>query len=120
MDSPASIPYPDTTQLPDELSLAVSRLVRLVNELRRRRPELDRLAVSTETALDRQAAHLLSQHIERLGLDFQLMLSPWDGRQFMEGKGHDGLPVTPAAATPPVNPEAVAARARELRASLGR
>lgn len=120
MDAQTSIPYPDISRLPDDQAQAVSRLVRLVNELRRRRPDLDRVAVSTETALDRHAAHLLAQHIERLGLPFELMLSPWDGRQFMEGKGHDGLPVTPAAPSPPVTPEAVAARARELRASLGK
>jgi len=91
------IPYPDVTSLPDDLGLAVCRMVRLVNEMRRRHPDLDRVAISTETPLDRRAAELVARYIERTVPDFQMMLSPWDGRQFMaDGQGFGPLP-TPGA-----------------------
>jgi len=81
------IPYPDVTRLPEELGLAVCRMVRLVNEMRRRYPDLEQFALSTETELDRRAAAIVVRHVERLGLGFTLLLSPWDGRDYMEGRG---------------------------------
>lgn len=80
------IPYPDVTSLPEELARAVGRMVRLVNEMRRRHPDLDTLALSTETALDREAATVLADWVECQGGNFRLMLSPWDGRQFLNGR----------------------------------
>lgn len=79
------LPYPDITNLPDELAASVVRLVRLINQLRTRHPELDRLALSVETELDLRAAVILIRHIEMSRIDFQLMLSPWDGRQLLDG-----------------------------------
>lgn len=77
--------YPDISALPDDLAASLVRLVRLINQLRARDPGLDRLALSVETELDLQAAVILIRHAERIGDDFQLMLSPWDGRQLLDG-----------------------------------
>lgn len=79
------ISYPDISDLPDDLAAALVRLVRLINQLRTRDPGLDRLALSVETELDLHAAVILVRHIERSGGGFQLMISPWDGRQLLDG-----------------------------------
>lgn len=95
-----SLPYPDLTGLPPDLARAVSRLVRLINELRRRRPDLDRIAMSVETDLDRRALLIIDAHVERLGLSFTVLPSPWDGRALLEGRGRDGEPLPPDDDTP--------------------
>ncbi|MFY8092901.1 MAG: hypothetical protein ACOVN0_05390 [Niveispirillum sp.] len=77
--------YPDISGLPDDLAAALVRLVRLINQLRVRNPGLDRLALSVETELDLRAAVILIRHVERSGGGFDLMLSPWDGRQLLDG-----------------------------------
>lgn len=84
------IPYPDVSNLPDELARAVCRMVRLVNEMRRRHPDLDMLAISTETELDHRAAGLVAAWVESQGGELRLMISPWDGRRFIEGDGPFG------------------------------
>lgn len=83
----ASVPYPDITALPDDLAAALVRLVRLINQMRLRRPDLDRLALSVETEVDLRAARLLIRHVERTCPGFSLMLSPWDGRRLLDGDG---------------------------------
>lgn len=77
------MPYPDIAALPDDLAAALVRLVRLVNQMRRRHPDLDRMALSVETELDLRAAVILIQHVEAAGKGFELMLSPWDGRRLL-------------------------------------
>ncbi|MFV3128600.1 hypothetical protein [Niveispirillum sp. KHB5.9] len=79
------VSYPDISRLPDDLAASLVRLVRLVNQLRTRNPDLDQLALSVETELDFHAATILVHHVEGSDDDFQLMLSPWDGRQLLEG-----------------------------------
>ncbi|MFV3073087.1 hypothetical protein [Niveispirillum fermenti] len=77
------VPYPDITALPDDLAAALVRLVRLVNQMRMRCPDLDHVALSVETDIDWQAATILTRHIELTCRDFRLMLSPWDGRNLI-------------------------------------
>jgi hypothetical protein len=79
------LPYPDLHCLSDDLAAALVRLVRLINQLRVRRPDLDRMALSLETELDLRAAQLLIDHLDDVGDDFHLMLSPWGGRQLLDG-----------------------------------
>lgn len=86
------LPYPDITELPDDLAAALVRLVRLINQLRLRNPDLDRLALSVETELDLRAAIILIRHVEQRGGRFDLMLSPWDGRQLLDGPSLDAMP----------------------------
>jgi hypothetical protein len=81
------LPYPDLHSLPDDLAAALVRLVRLVNQLRVRRPDLDRMALSLETEVDLRAARLLIDHLDDVDDDFRLMLSPWDGRQLLASPG---------------------------------
>lgn len=81
------LPYPDISSLPDDVSRAVVRLVRLVNQMRLRHPELDRFALSVENETDLRAAVIVCRHVERHCRDFELMLSPWDGRQLLETLG---------------------------------
>ncbi len=83
----ASVPYPDLSSLPDDLAAALVRLIRLVNQMRVRCPDLDSVALSVETEIDRRAARLLVQHVERTCPGFTLMLSPWDGRSLLDGDG---------------------------------
>jgi len=80
----SSIPYPDISTMPDDLAAALVRLVRLINQMRARDPDLDRLALSLESEVDLRAAVILIRHIERNCRDFQVMLSPWDGRRLLE------------------------------------
>lgn len=87
--------YPDISSLPDDLAAALVRLVRLINQMRLRDPGLDRLALSVETELDLHAAVILIRHVERTCRDFQLMLSPWDGRQLLELPEQGGQGVRP-------------------------
>lgn len=79
------VTYPDISSLPDDLAASLVRLVRLVNQLRIRDPDLDQVALSVETELDYRAATILIRHVERSGDGFRLMLSPWDGRQLLDG-----------------------------------
>lgn len=79
------VPYPDISDLPDDLAAALVRLVRLINQLQARNPDLDRLALSVETELDLRAALILVRHVESTKGCFQLMISPWDGRQLLDG-----------------------------------
>lgn len=81
------VPYPDISDLPDDLAAALVRLIRLVNQMRTRQPDLDRLALSVETQIDLRAARLLIEHVERTCPGFTLMLSPWDGRNLLDGDG---------------------------------
>ena len=80
------IPFPDVSALSPDLAAAIVRMVRLVNEMRRRHPDLDRFAISTETEIVRLAAGFVGSWVERQGLDFSLMISPWDGRQVKRGE----------------------------------
>ncbi len=86
------LPYPHLSDLPDDLAAALARLVRLINQLRRRNPDLDRLALSVETELDLRAAIILIRHIEQRGGNFHLMLSPWDGRLLLDGPSEPRRP----------------------------
>ena len=79
----ASVPYPDISNLPDDLAAALVRLVRLVNQMRAHQPDMDCIALSVETEIDLRAAQLLIRHIERTCTDFTLLLSPWDGRSLL-------------------------------------
>ncbi|SNS96157.1 MULTISPECIES: hypothetical protein [unclassified Azospirillum] len=78
------VTYPDLTDLPEEVAAAVVRLVRLVNQMRHRYPDLDRFALSVENDVDLRAAVIVSRHIEKHCRDFELLLSPWDGSRLME------------------------------------
>ncbi|MFC7331844.1 hypothetical protein [Rhodocista pekingensis] len=70
------IPYPDLTDLPAPLAKAVVRMVRLVNEMHRRYPELDCFAVDADDMLDRQALAIVAQHVDRLNLSLRLLPAP--------------------------------------------
>lgn len=81
------LPYPDLSSLPDDVARAVVRLVRLVNQMRLRHPDLDRFALSVENETDLRAAVIVCRLVEQQCRDFELMLSPWDGRQLLETLG---------------------------------
>lgn len=70
------IPYPDVGNLPEPLARSVSRMVRLVNEMHRRHPELDCFAIQVEDDLDRQALFIVARHIDRLELSFRILPAP--------------------------------------------
>lgn len=74
------VSYPDVSLLPAELSQAVCRMVRLVNQMHERYPDLDRFALAAETDIDRRAAEIVSLHVARLGLGFDMFVSPYDPR----------------------------------------
>lgn len=75
------VSYPDVSLLPEDLGQAVCRMVRLVNQMHERYPELDRFALAAETALDRRAAEIVAHHVNRLGLGFEMFVSPYDPAQ---------------------------------------
>ncbi|ACI98345.1 hypothetical protein [Rhodospirillum centenum] len=70
------IPYPDLTDLPASLARAVVRMVRLVNEMHRRHPDLDCFAIDADDPLDRQALAIVAQHVDGLNLSFRLLPAP--------------------------------------------
>lgn len=86
------IPYPDVTTLDPGLAETVCRMVRLVDAMRQRHPELDRFAVHADDPLDREALAIVADHVARLELGFELLLSPF---------GPETLPHGPTARPKP-------------------
>ncbi len=93
------VSYPDVSLLPEDLGQAVCRMVRLVNQMHDRFPELDRFALAAETDIDRRAAEIVSHHVARLGLGFEMFVSPYDpqhlphvGAAVADAPRRDGTP----------------------------
>lgn len=77
-DAAMRIPYPDVSGFAEDLAAAVCRMVRLVNHMHERHPELDRFALSAETEIDRIAAEVVVKHVATLDVGFEMFLSPYD------------------------------------------
>ncbi len=99
------VTYPDVADLPDEVAAAVVRLVRLVNQMRQRYPNLDRFALSVENEIDLRAAVIVSQHVEKNCRDFELLLSPWDGSRLMENMQTQGRMGEPSPLRRRIDPD---------------